>query len=127
MDIRPIRNEADYAWAMRAVSAYFENEPELGSEDGNRFEILLTLIGAYETDRYPITAPDPVGMLEFAISSMGRSQAALADLLGSRSRASEILNRKRPLSLDQIRAISEAWKLPLAVLAAPYGLERNAA
>jgi HTH-type transcriptional regulator/antitoxin HigA len=127
MDIRPIHNEDDYAWAMAEVSRYFENEPEFGSEDGNRFEVLLTLIGAYEVDRYPISTPDPIEMLEFAISSMGHTRAELSNLLGSRSRVSEILNRKRPLTLDQIRTISEAWKLPVDVLAKPYRLEKQAA
>lgn len=70
---------------------------------------------------------DPVEILHFAIDEMGRSQAELAELLGSRSRASEILNRKRPLSLEQIRRIAEAWRLPLATLAKPYRLERDAA
>lgn len=127
MDIRPIHNESDYAWALGEVSRYFDNEPELGSPDGNRFEILLTLIGVYETSRYPISTPDPVDMLEFAISSMGRSQSQLAELLGARSRASEIMNRKRRLNLEQIRIISDAWKLPIEVLAKPYRLEREAA
>ena len=70
---------------------------------------------------------DPVETLHFAIDEMGRSQAELAELLGSRSRASEILNRKRPLSLQQIRRIGEAWRLPLAALAEPDRFERDAA
>ena len=127
MDIRPIHTEADYAWAMNEISAYFDNEPAVGSGDGNRFEVLLTLVGAYERERFPATVPDPVELLQFAIQDMGRSQAALADLLGSRSRASEILSRKRAMTLEQIRTISEAWKLPLAVLAASYRLEMEAA
>ena len=126
MDIRPIHSEADYAWAIQEIGRYFDDEPELGSPDGDRFEVLLTLVGAYETARYPVSSPDPVQMLRFAIDSMGRSQPELADLLGSRPRASEILNRKRCLTLEQAHRISVAWKLPLELLAVPYRLETAA-
>lgn len=126
-NVRPIRSEADHAWALREVDRYFADEPEAGSPDGDRFEVLLTLIAAYEDKHHPIEPADPVEILYFAIQDMGRSQSELAALLGSRARASEILKRKRHLSLAQIRAISEAWRLPIALLAAPYRLERDAA
>jgi HTH-type transcriptional regulator/antitoxin HigA len=123
MDVRPIHNEADHEWALGEARAYFENEPEPGSPDGNRFEVLIELIRAYE-DRTPIPQADPVEILEFAIESMGRSQAELGKIVG-RSRASEILNRKRALTLEQIRVISERWKLPIETLTAPYQLARQ--
>ncbi len=126
-NIRALRTEADHRWALDEVRRYFENEPEVGSADGDRFEVLLTLIAAYENEHYPIPVADPVNMLRFAIEDMGRSQAELAGLLGSRARASEILNRKRHLTLAQIRLISEAWHLPIEALAAPYRLDRDAA
>ena len=126
-DIRPIRSEADHRWALGEVDRYFADEPEVGSPDGDRFEVLLTLISAYEDEHHPIEAADPVEILLFAIQDLGRSQAELATLLGSRARASEILNRKRHLRLAQIRTISAAWRLPIAILAAPYRLDRDAA
>jgi HTH-type transcriptional regulator/antitoxin HigA len=126
-NIRLLRTEADHEWALAEVSRYFEHEPEIGSPDGDRFAVLLTLISAYEDEHHPIPPVDPVDILYFAIEDMGRSQAELAELLGSRARASEILNRKRYLTLAQIRLISEAWHLPIGALAAPYRLDKDAA
>lgn len=127
MDVRPLRTDADHKWALQELDRYFDREPEPGTPDGDRFEVLTTLVCAYEDAHHPIPEADPVDVIRFAIEDMGRSQAALADLLGSRSRASEILNRRRALTLDQIRAISEAWHLPVAVLAQPYALAQDAA
>jgi HTH-type transcriptional regulator/antitoxin HigA len=65
MDIRPINTEEDYNAVMREISAYFEHEPELGTEEGNRFEILLTLVEAYEAKHFPIDLPDPIEAIKF--------------------------------------------------------------
>ncbi|HEX8417718.1 MAG TPA: transcriptional regulator [Methylobacterium sp.] len=127
MDVRPLRTEDDLAWALAEIEPYFERLPVPGSPEADRFDVLATLIEAYENAHHPIADPDPVDMLHYAIEDMGRSQGELAALLGSRSRASEILNRKRHLTLEQIRTIGEAWKLPVAVLVKPYRLERDAA
>ena len=97
------------------------------ARDQTRLDVLATLAEAYEQARHPVPESDPVELLHFAIDEMGRSQTELAELLGSRSRASEILNRKRPLNLEQIRKIAEAWSLPIAALAKPYRLARDAA
>ncbi len=121
MDVKPLHNERDYDWAIREVSRYFESEPEPGTADGDRFEVLSTLIKAFEDKHFATEHGDPVDVLHFAIESMGRSQAELAGLIG-RNRASEILNRVRPLTLDMIRAISQEWNLPIEVLAARYDL-----
>lgn len=121
-DLHPIRTEADYDWALSEVERLMDLEPHPGSPSGDRLEILLLLVSNYEDRCYPIPQADPVTVLEFAIQDMGRSQSELADILGSRSRASEILSRKRPLTLPQIRAISEAWRLPIASLTATYDL-----
>lgn len=121
MDVKPLHNERDYDWAIREVSRYFDSEPEPGTADGDRFEVLSTLITAYEDKHFATKHGDPVDVLHFAIESMGRSQAELAGLIG-RNRASEILNRVRPLTLDMIRTISQEWNLPIEVLAARYDL-----
>jgi HTH-type transcriptional regulator/antitoxin HigA len=123
MDIRAIHNDADYAWAMNEVRQYFDNEPAPGSPDGDRFEVLLQLIKAYE-DKVPVPAADPIEVLEFAIETMGKTQADLARIIG-RNRASEILNRQRPLTLDMIRQISAEWKLPIEALTPAYKLARE--
>ena len=124
MDVKPLHNERDYDWAIREVSRYFEAEPEPGTADGDRFEVLSTLIEAYEDKHFAMKHGDPVDVLHFAIESMGRSQAELAGLIG-RNRASEILNRVRPLTLDMIRTISQEWNIPIEALAIRYDLAPN--
>jgi HTH-type transcriptional regulator/antitoxin HigA len=97
--IRPIRTEADYNWALAEIEQYFDKEPALGSLESDRFEILSTLIEAYEEQHWPVDPADPVDAIVYAMNIAGRSQADLAELLGSRSRASEVLRRKRPLTM----------------------------
>ncbi|WP_309143711.1 MULTISPECIES: XRE family transcriptional regulator [unclassified Bradyrhizobium] len=123
MDVRPLHNEHDYDWAIREVSRYFEVEPTPGTPDGDRFEVLSSLIKEYEDNHFATTHGDPVDVLHFAIESMGRSQAELAALIG-RNRASEILNRVRPLTLEMIRTIAKEWSIPIGALTAQYELGR---
>lgn len=123
MDVRPLHNEQDHDWAMNEVAIYFENQPDIGSPEGNRFEVLTTLIKEYEEKNFAMPHADPIDVLNFAIESMGRSQTDLGNLIG-RNRASEILNRVRPLTLDMIRKISAEWKLPIELLTVPYDLTR---
>ena len=123
MDVKPLHNEQDYDWAIREVARYFETEPAPGTADGDRFEVLSTLIREYEDKHFATRRGDPVDVLHFAIASMVKSQAELANLIG-RNRASEILNRVRPLTLDMIRTISREWNIPIDALAAPYELAR---
>ncbi len=125
MDIRPIHNEEDLTWALNEVAHYFEHQPVPGSHDADRFEVLTTLIETYENKHWPMPDADPIAILDYAIGEMGRSQAELAELLGSRSRASEVLARRRLLTLDMIRKISAAWDLPVELLAAPYELAKT--
>lgn len=124
-DIRAIRNEADYEWALREVEPYFESPPEIDSEEATRFDILSALISNYESQHHEIPDVDPVDVLHFAIDSMGRTQAELATIVGSRSRASEILNRRRRLTLSMIRDISAAWKISIACLTGAYELRKE--
>src|SRR5215216_961884 len=98
-------------------------EPQAGTPDADRFEVLGVLIRDYEAKRWPVEPSDPIDLLRFAVEDMGRSQADLGRILGSRSRASEILARRRMLTLDMIRAIAAEWHLPLEVLARPYRLD----
>ena len=123
MDVKPLHNEQDYDWAIREVTRYFEAEPVPGTADGDRFEVLSTLIKEYEDRHFTTLRGDPVDVLHFAIESMGKSQAELSALIG-RNRASEILNRVRPLTLEMIRTISKEWNIPVGALTAPYELAR---
>jgi HTH-type transcriptional regulator / antitoxin HigA len=124
MDVKPIHNEQDYDWAIREVTRYFEAEPVPGTDDGDRFEVLSSLIKEYEDRNFSTPHGDPIDVLHFAIESMGRSQTELAVLIG-KSRASEVLNRVRPLTLEMIRTISKEWKIPIDALTAQYKLARE--
>ena len=85
-NIRPIKTEADYDWAIAEITRYFENEPEVGSADGDRFDVLATLIEAYEDKHYPIEAPDPVEAIRSHMELFKLSRKALADVIGSSPR-----------------------------------------
>jgi HTH-type transcriptional regulator/antitoxin HigA len=118
MEIHPIRNDEDHAAAIRAIAELWG--AETGSEEGDKLDILATLVEKYEERRWPnVDVSDPIDLLNYAIAEFGHSQAELADLLGSRSRASEILNRRRPLTVEMIHRISEAWKIPADLLVKP--------
>jgi HTH-type transcriptional regulator/antitoxin HigA len=122
MDIRPIRDDADYKWALKEIEAYFDKPPAAGSPEVDRFDVLVALIKDYETRDKKLPAVDPVDVLHFAIESMGRTQAELAAILGSRVRASKILNRRQRLTLRMIRDISAAWHLPIEALTMVYDM-----
>ncbi|WP_407867150.1 type II toxin-antitoxin system HigA family antitoxin [Phyllobacterium phragmitis] len=117
-----IRNDADLAWAIAGVSRYFDNPPGQGSEDAERFDILCDLIEAYENRHYPIEAPEPIELLKAHMEMTGRTQSDLASLLGSRSRASEILGKKRALTVDMIRRLNKEWGISADYLVQPYRL-----
>jgi HTH-type transcriptional regulator/antitoxin HigA len=127
MDVRPIRDEEGLRWALAEIASYFDREPTPGTVEADRFEILSVLIRDYESRAWPIENADPIEILQFAIEDMGRSQTELARILGSRSRAAEILGRKRALTIPMIHKISEEWHIPRELLARPYKLEATAA
>ena len=118
MEIHPIRNDDDHAAAIREIEKLWG--AAAGTEEGDKLDILSTLVEKYEDNRWPsIDISDPIDLLNYAIEELGHSQAELADLLGSRSRASELLNRRRPLTVEMIHKISEAWKIPADLLVKP--------
>jgi HTH-type transcriptional regulator / antitoxin HigA len=118
MEIFPIRNDEDHAAALREIEKLWG--ASAGTEDGDKLDILATLVERYEEGRWPnVDVSDPIDLLNYAIEELGHSQAELAELLGSRSRASELLNRRRPLTVEMIHKISEAWKIPADLLVRP--------
>ena len=123
-DIRPLTSETDYDWALREVEQYFENEPEIGTAEAARFDVLSALIEHYEAKVWPIEAPDPVEAIQMRMEEKGFRQADLAALLGSRSRASEILSRHRPLTMEQAYKLNREWHIPAEVLLRPYHVQR---
>jgi HTH-type transcriptional regulator/antitoxin HigA len=110
MEVRPIKTDQDHQAALREIEALWG--APLGTPEGDRLDVLATLVERYEETRWPVSAPDGVEFLKFVMEQTGRSQSELGHLLGSRSRASEVLNRKRELTLDQIRLIARAWHVP---------------
>jgi len=121
MDIRPIRTDEDHRAALAEIDACWGAAD--GTEKGDRLDVLVALVESYEARRWPIESDkrfDPVDVLHYAIDELGHTQAELAELLGSRSRASEVLSRKRALNVDMIHKISDAWKIPADLLVRPY-------
>jgi HTH-type transcriptional regulator/antitoxin HigA len=118
MEIHPIRNDDDHAAAIREIEKLWG--AAAGTEEGDKLDILSTLVEKYEDSRWPsIDISDPIDLLNFAIEELGHSQAELAELLGSRSRASELLNHRRPLTVEMIHKINQAWKIPADLLVRP--------
>ena len=127
MDIRPIRSEEDHQAALKEIEACWGATE--GTEEGDKLDVLLALVDAYEEKHWAIDLYenfDPIDVLNHAIEEMGHTQAELAELLGSRSRASEILSRRRALTVDMIHRISKAWKIPADLLVRPYRINHAA-
>lgn len=127
MDIRPIKIEADYDWALQEIERYFDDEPEPGTAEADRFDVLAALIESYEARHWPIDAPDPIAAVRFRMDQAGYKQADLARLLGSKSRASEILNRRRALTLEYAYKLHIEWHIPAEILIQPYHPDADAA
>ena len=112
MNIHPIRTESDYKTALRELSAYFDNEPAPSSEDGDRFEILATLVEAYEARHFPIGAPDPIEAIRFRMEQGGLTVKDLVPSIGQPNRVYEVLNRKRGLTIEMIRNLHRNLGIP---------------
>ena len=127
MQIRPIRNDQDHRAALAEIERLWGSPA--GTEDGDKLDVLAVLVDNYEDSRWPIVEADwdPVDVLRYAIEDIGHTQAELAELLGSRSRASEVLSRQRPLTVAMIRAISDRWKIPANLLIKPLRMKSPAA
>ena len=118
MDIRPIRTDDDHTAALREIERLWD-APE-GSPDADKMDVLATLVDAYEGRRWSIEPGTPRDMLVYACGDMGRSQAKLAELLGSRSQASDLLSGRQRVSLEVAQKVSAAWAIPIQLLVTPY-------
>ncbi|MCC2613493.1 helix-turn-helix domain-containing protein [Neorhizobium petrolearium] len=119
MDISSIRtllNETEYEEALKAVRPYFENEPEDGTIEAAHFDALMLLIEEYEARHYPIPQASPAEVLKSVMEANNYTRADLIEILGSKSRAADLLNGRREINLDQIRKISRAWHIPAGAL-----------
>ena len=106
MEIRPIRTKSDYKAALKIVSALVDADPKRGTPDGDRLEVLGTLVEAYEAQHYPIALPDPIEAIKFRMEQQGLRPKDLTPMIGGLNRVYEVLNRKRPLSIAMVRRLN---------------------
>lgn len=124
MEITPIKTEADYSVALREIEELMNAQPD--TPEGDRLDVLTTLVEAFEAKHYPIEEPDPIEAILHRMEALGIDRKDLEKIIGTRARISEILNRKRPLTISMIRRISEKLKISANVLIRPYRLHASA-
>jgi HTH-type transcriptional regulator/antitoxin HigA len=125
MQIKPIKTEADHAAALREIESLWgagERTPE-----GDRLEVLTTLVEAYEQARFPIDAPDPIEAIKFRLEQQGADKKTLIGVIGNRTRVYEVLRRDRPLSLAMIRRLNQTLHIPAEVLIRPVRIRKRTA
>ena len=120
--VRPIRTEADYEAALAEIDGLMTARS--GTVEGDRLDVLATLVEAYEAEHHAIDAPDPIALLEFAMEQRGADRTDLEPMIGGRGRVSEVLTRKRSLSLSMIRNLKDKWALPADVLVRSSALKK---
>ena len=120
MEIKPIRTEADYEVALKHIEQLWGSS--YGSPDGDKLDILVTLVEAYEEEHHPIPPPDPIEAILHYMENQGLSEDDLEPYLGSRPSVLEVLNRQRSLSLDMIRRLHKGLGIPADILVQPYAL-----
>jgi HTH-type transcriptional regulator/antitoxin HigA len=118
MEIKLIKTARDYNKALKRLETIFDTKP--GSTNGDELEVLGILIEQYEHEHFPIGLPDPIEAIKFRMEQMGYNQGDLAKIVGLKSRASEILNKKRKLTLEMIRQLHDSLKIPTDVLIQSY-------
>lgn len=125
MEIKPIKNEADYQAALAEIEQLFDALPD--TPEGDRLEVLTTLVEVYEDKHYNLPMPDPIEAILYHLESRGLSRRDLETYIGSRARVSEVLNRKRPLTMEMIRNLHKGLGIPAEVLIQPYHTFKDAA
>ena len=123
--VRPIKTEADYEAALAEVEVLLDAASD--TPEADRLDVLVTLIQAYEAKQFSIPLPDPITAIEYYMESRGLTRRDLEQYIGSRARVSEILNRKRQLTVDMIRRLHRGLGIPAEVLIQPYRLQGKAA
>lgn len=123
MNLKPIRNDEEYEAALQEIDRLW-NAVE-GTPESDTLEIWVTLVEAYEAGRYELPPPDPIQAIEYFMESRGWTRKELEPYIGSRGRVSEIMNRKRPLTITMIRNLEQATGIPAAILIQPYETEQG--
>jgi HTH-type transcriptional regulator / antitoxin HigA len=125
MEIRPIRTKADHRAALREAERLWDAAP--GTPSGDRADVLVTLIEDYESHHHPIPAPHPIAAIEFMMQQKGLTRRDLEHAIGTRGRVSEVMTRRRPLTLPMVRKLSAMLDIPAEVLIQPYALRAGPA
>ncbi len=123
-NLKPLKTEKDYEAALREIERVWG--ARLGTPEGNRLDILATLIDVYESEHYPMDPPDPIEAIRFRMEQQGLSRKDLESVLGTRTRVSEVLNRKRALSINMIRRLHDKLGISASVLIRPTVRKRAA-
>jgi len=116
MEIKPIKTEQDYNNSIRRIEVLWGAKKD--SPQGDELDLLVTLVESYEMKHYPIAPPDPVEAIKFRMEQMGMTKADMVQYLGSQSRVSEILNKRRKLTLGMIKSLYKGLKIPAEILLA---------
>ena len=123
MQVKPIRNEQDYAEALRRIEELWG--AARGTEDGDLLDVLVTLVEVYEREHFPIDLPDPIEAIKFRLEQQGTDYRALIGVIGQRTRAYEVMRRDRPLSLAMIRSLNAKLRIPAEILIHPGNLRKR--
>jgi HTH-type transcriptional regulator / antitoxin HigA len=118
MELRPIRTETDYQEALQEVEALFDAAPN--TPECDRLDVLSTLVEVYEKREFPIALPDPIEAIQYYMEARGWTRRDLEPCIGSRARVSEVLSRKRSLTLEMVRRLNQQLGIPAEVLIQPY-------
>ena len=125
MLIKPIKSDADHAAALREIERLWG--ADVGTREGDRLEVLTTLVEAYEQAHFPMQAPDPIEAIKFRLEQQGGDKKTLIGVIGNRTRVYEVLRRDRPVSLAMIRRLSQTLNIPAEVLIRPIRRRKRTA
>ena len=121
MDIKPIKSEADYEAALEDIDHLMDAKP--GTPEGDRLDVLTTLAEAWEQKHHQIEDPDPIEAILHRMEALGLARKDLEPMIGTRARVSEVLSRRRPLTINMIRKLNKEMRIPAEVLIRPYHIE----
>ncbi len=125
MEIKPIRTKRDYAAALKEIERLFDAMPD--TAEGDRLEVLTTRMHAYEEKHHAVPLPNPIDAIQYYMDSRGLTRRDLEKYIGSRARVSEVLNRKRALTMKMVRNLHRGLSIPAEVLIQPYRIVKSAA
>lgn len=123
MQLKPIKTEADHNAALREIELLWGAEE--GTPNGDRLDVLTTLVEAYEEAHFPIDMPDPIEAIKFRLEQQGKDKKVLVGIIGNRTRVYEVLRRDRALSLAMIRRLNKQFRIPAEVLIRPVRIRRK--